>query len=169
MGCTLAHLIAMKRFVKEGFDVMLEDNVRAPVACCAKLVSQAREASEALYANKGVECHFRFLGWLGSVTNLEYILNTHAKKRAYCSASLDGSTSDGSTSRVGVFPFPLHSHLNSDLEDLGLTENSDEAKNQNNFEGGDDEEEAQNDKSSGTRHSRPGGNFMYVRVESCCG
>jgi hypothetical protein len=141
-------LIALKRFVEEDFDILLEDNVRAPIDQCADLIRMARSASDQLYADRGVECHFRFFGWLGSTKNLEYLLHTHAKKRAY-------PTPD-SGHPVAVFPFPQLRYLNEDLEDL----DEDEAENVVVEE----EENAvvHDEKSSCTTHSRPGGNFVYV-------
>lgn len=157
LGCTLAHLIALKRFTTEDFDVVLEDNVRAPVESCANLVKQASEASKVLSAEKGVDCHFRFIGWLGSLTNLEYLLHTHSRKRSFPCSRTDSDKSTGAEQNVGVFPFPLLSHLASDLDDLDAPDMTATE------EGNDEEKEVSDDKSSGTRHTRPGGNFMYVQ------
>lgn len=132
--------------MEEDFDVMLEDNVRAPVETCAHLISQAREASERLKYERNVECHFRFVGWLGSTTNLEYLLQTHSKKRMHAVPNGDEN--------IGVFPFPLQCHLNEDLGDLDVEDNED------NSEADEDETSAKNDKSGGTVHTKPGGNFM---------
>ena len=159
LACTFAHLIALKRFTTENFDVLLEDNVRAPVESCANLVKQAREASKSLSLENGVECHFRFLGWLGSLTNLEYLIHTHAKKRAFPMRAENEITTTGQS--VGVTPFPLLSHLASDLDELGFPD----IPATNTTQGGEVEEKKEGDdedKASGTRHSRPGGNFMYV-------
>jgi len=95
LACTFAHLIALKSFTEEGFDVLLEDNVRAPLDSCADLVRKAKMASERLEADWGVECHFRFLGWLGSTTNLEYLLGTHSKKRAFYPRDENGESEGG--------------------------------------------------------------------------
>jgi len=133
---------------------MLEDNVRAPVECCADLVTKAKEASEMLHAEKGIECHFRFIGWLGSLTNLEYLLQTHSRKRAYPPREKDAKES-GPTAEV--FPFPLYSHLKVDLDELGITDSDAEGEGEC---GGADEQEASDDKTGGTKHSKPGGNFM---------
>ena len=148
----------MKRLVTEDFDILLEDNVRAPIIMddeqqhqgCADLVRQAQSASEKLQAEKGVECHVRFFGWLGSTTNLEYVLQIHAPKRAY---PAPGGYSEGDCN-VGVFPFPLLRHLKEDVEDLDEPENAP-----------DEEEEIpviHDEKSSGTTHAKPGGNLVYV-------
>lgn len=152
----------------------MEDNVRAPVESCARIVTQAREASENWSAEKGIECHFRFIGWLGSLTNLEYLLHTHAKKRAFPVASRgeNGNDSPSTTEQiVGVCPFPLLSHVASDFEDFdvpetngaGEDENGEDKKEAPDIEN--DDEEDDDDKTSGTRHSRPGGNFMYVKCD----
>ncbi len=162
MACSLAHLIAMKRFVRENFDLILEDNVRVPVESCAMLVTKAKEASELLKSVKGVECHFRFLGWLSSLTNLEYLLHTHAKNRAYPSRTEKDPTKPEQS--IGVFPFPLFSHLESDLEELGLTTQSGAGE----VDGGEEEDEVHDEKSNDKTHSRPGGNFMYVLLNITC-
>ena len=161
MACTFAHLIALKRFTSEDFDILLEDNVRAPVESCANMVKQAREASKSLSLERGIECHFQFLGWLGSLTNLEYLIHTHARKRSFPTWAQNETTTRGQS--VGVTPFPLLSHLESDLELGGPNvpaTNTTEAGGVGEKQDGDDDD---NDKASGTRHSRPGGNFMYVK------
>lgn len=132
---------------------MLEDNVRAPVESCASLVTKAARASEMLQNDKGIECHFRFIGWLGSLTNLEYLLCTHSRKRAYPSR-LEDNGSSASSNDVGVFPFPQLHHLAADFEEL-------EVSNGDANEGAEEEQET-DDKSSGVKHSKPGGNFMCV-------
>ena len=145
---------------------MLEDNVRAPVESCADLVLQAEAASNALRERKGGECHFRFLGWLGSITNLEYLLCTHSRKRAVypCATRKDGEGEDSTEitqqqneKRVGVFPFPRLVHLEEDLQELGT-----ESSNGDRRDGEDDENDSSptDEKSSSTKHSKPGGNFM---------
>jgi hypothetical protein len=193
LGCTFAHLIALKRFTTEDFDVMLEDNVRAPIESCADIVHQAREASISHHAssasetsNDGVECHFRFLGWLGSLTNLEYLLHTHREKRAHYVPLQTADNSENTTNstatatprdddndekqqRVGVFPFPLLSHVAVDLdepEEVPAISNNTATEEEGATTNQDDEEEEEetnndNDKSSGMRHSRPGGNFIW--------
>lgn len=146
MACVFAHLIALKRFTAEGFDMILEDNVRAPVETCAKLIWDAAEAGKQLKKSKGVDCNLRFIGWLSSLTNLEYIYNIHSKKRGF-PESVDGAT------EPTIFPLPLLEHVDIDIpterEENTPKEETSEAKN------GDT-----TDTSSERKHSRPGGNFM---------
>lgn len=110
LGCTLAHLIALKRFVSEDFDVMLEDNVRAPPDCCADRVWEAKRISEEWNKDDGHECHFRYVGWLGSVPNLKWMYTSHIPKR--------GRRSDEDTADGGTFPFPSKEDIQSDLENM---------------------------------------------------
>eukprot|EP00934_Nitzschia_sp_Nitz4_P007649 Nitzschia sp. Nitz4//scaffold20_size174350//17454//18944//NITZ4_002079-RA/size174350-snap-gene-0.212-mRNA-1//1//CDS//3329541740//7639//frame0 len=148
LGCSLAHLIALKRFTTEGFDVMLEDNVRAPVESCAQQILDAQQASRNRAVEEGVDCHFRFIGWLGSLTNLEYLFQTHMPKRSFPQGS----------SQTRVSPYP---HLQDVEEDLPPADDSanvavaTEVTSPCTAEGDKDE------KSSGTRHARPGGNFVW--------
>jgi hypothetical protein len=114
LGCTFAHLIALKRFTSEGFDVMIEDNVRAPPESCAERIWEARQASLE-WENQGRKtCQFRFIGWLGSVTNLEWILETHSKKRSYKREA----SNDQQPSEMSVFPFPIPEFLEEDLKEM---------------------------------------------------
>lgn len=84
LACTLAHLIAMKTYVRGGYDFILEDNVRAPIDAtdCARRVREA----------KTVEADLIYLGWLGSIKNLTWVIHTHAKRYP---------------TENGVFPFPV--------------------------------------------------------------
>jgi len=148
----------MKRFILEDFDVMLEDNIRAPigVCSCADIIRKAQWASDQWKVDKGMECHFRFLGWLGSTTNLEYLFHTHSVKRAYPPTS--DVVNDGHRDDVSVFPYPLLRHLKEDFEDM-----DDEEEEEKELDG-EENPAVHDEKASGTTgtHSRPGGNFMYV-------
>jgi hypothetical protein len=92
LACTLAHLIAMKTYVQGGYDFILEDNVRAPVDAgeCATRIREVKK--------KNIEADLIYLGWLGSIPNLTWVIHTHAKR--FSSTETDGS----------VFPFPVAEH-----------------------------------------------------------
>lgn len=108
LACTLAHLTAMKKCVDEGFDFILEDNVRAPIKECSDRIWESICASEEQVKETGEPCYMRYYGWLGSIPNLEWVLNTHANRMGYKRNQLDNASSTSQT----VFPFPI-------LEDFG--------------------------------------------------
>ena len=105
----------------EGFDFILEDNVRAFVgthddsaegrrpghanewtgwSCeCANRIWDAMEASAAAPSS----CHLRYLGWLGSAPNLTWVYERHVPRSAFNAGAVH---CDGS--RVRVFPFPTN-------------------------------------------------------------
>ena len=72
MACTLAHLIAMKKAVEINADLILEDNVRACYKNCAERI---RIAKDSVLRRK---CDLLYFGWLGSLKNLNWVINTHA-------------------------------------------------------------------------------------------
>jgi GR25 family glycosyltransferase involved in LPS biosynthesis len=77
LACLLAHLLAMNRLVEEDFDMILEDNVRLPITSAADRIWETIEASQ-----ETIEpCHLRYFGWLGSLPNLQWILNLHSKRQ----------------------------------------------------------------------------------------
>lgn len=133
LGCALAHLIAMKRLVSEGYDFILEDNVRAPTGrsggsgcaedddgadpyCeCAERLWNSIEASVAWEkedAERGEnihsqKCHLRYYGWLGSVPNLGWVFDVHIPRTRY--RWRDDGNGSGVGSRVDggpKFSFP---------------------------------------------------------------
>ncbi|KAL9189091.1 hypothetical protein ACHAXT_011581 [Thalassiosira profunda] len=129
LGCTLAHLIAMKKLVGDnesssldgsdaGFDFILEDNVRVFVgvgeggnaetetwSCeCANRIWDVIEASD----NAEPECHMRYYGWLGSLPNLTWVYNNHLP-RATLNKRAEGECS--------IFPFPTHDDFELDSID----------------------------------------------------
>jgi len=110
LGCTLAHLIALKRFVKEGFDFILEDNVRCPLKECATRIWEAKRASDERCLEIGKECHFRYLGWLGSIPNLRWIYESHSKRTAFRRSSTNTEQAEYS-----LFPFPQTRDIEKDL------------------------------------------------------
>lgn len=91
LACTLAHLIAMKTYVQGGYDFILEDNVRAPLDAgdCATRIREMKE--------KNTGADLIYLGWLGSIPNLTWVIHTHAKR---FSTEIED----------GAFPFPVAEH-----------------------------------------------------------
>lgn len=111
IGCTFAHLIAMRKCVTDGYDVILEDNVRAPPAECALRMREAALSCQEKMSASGAECHMRYMGWLGSLPNLQWIFQSYAKQEAFQRASTDTSHSDYTT-----FAFPKTEDIIRDLE-----------------------------------------------------
>lgn len=72
LACTFAHLIAMKTCVEGGFDLILEDNVRASAPICVEQIRQVIENNS--------DADLIYFGWLGSVKNLTWVIHTHSKK-----------------------------------------------------------------------------------------
>lgn len=141
LACSFAHLIAMKRFVAESYDIILEDNVRAPMDCCGERMWETLSATKEL-CDVGVPCHFRMYGYLGSVPNLEWVYNSHLEKRGHERKCLDET--------VSVFPLPLPKNLDEDLEELDADQNEDDQV-------GNTELDADNS----TNRRKPGGNFIW--------
>ena len=130
-GCTLAHLIAMKKAVDENFDIILEDNVRAFVGdefangsvsqapdnrtswnCeCANRVWDTIETSDMIEKGDSTSeesCslstfHLRYFGWLGSLPNLSWLYNNHIPRKGYIV-----------TNTLTIFPFPTNDDFNLD-------------------------------------------------------
>ena len=111
LGCTFAHLIAIKKFINDGsYDMILEDNVRVPIEHCAERIRETLDASKEL-REKGEHpqsCHLLFFGWLGSTPNLKWIFHMHSKKR--------GHRRLRDNNDISVFPFPLPRDLDEDNE-----------------------------------------------------
>lgn len=68
LGCLLAHLMAMKKFVEGDYDVLLEDNVRWTRDAVDRLAEHCLK--EDLASKRG---DLLYYGWLGSQPNLEWI------------------------------------------------------------------------------------------------
>jgi hypothetical protein len=158
LACAFAHLMALKRFTSEGFDVLMEDNVRASPASCAERIWQAHQASLEWERQEEKTCHFRFVGWLGSTVNLEWILETHSKKRRYQRQA--SSSDDQQPSAMSVFPFPTHEHLEEDLKEMeetkeGQYDSSPEKRRET------EEEELADGETSKASHQTPGGTAIW--------
>jgi hypothetical protein len=126
-GCTLAHLIAMKKLIgddesneENDFDFVLEDNVRAFVdddidntspACgnnllasceCASRIWDIIESSNKIGTDDSASntlstCHLRYFGWLGSLPNLTWLYNKHIPRKSH-----------GEHDGMVLFPFPTN-------------------------------------------------------------
>ena len=177
IGCTFAHLIALKRFVEDGFDLILEDNVRAPPDHCAERIWHAIDASKEWELERqakggdnsdGIDrnqqdrnCHFRFAGWLGSVPNLEWILNLHSKKRGYVrTTELRGSAVDDNINQLGsFFPFPISEYLETDLPEMEKAMQHSDVSRTGDLEQSD--EQGENEANAKQSRRKPGGNPIW--------
>ena len=117
LGCLFAHILALETFTTEGFDILLEDNVRLPIQECATRIRETALASRdwELEHGESSRCHLRLYGWLGSTTNIEYLLTTHKAKRQF---------SRQNASAVTVMPFPTKEGLDEDLKDMEDSDDS---------------------------------------------
>ena len=96
---TLSHIIAMRRFLEEGFDVMIDENVCVPIpksklSECATRVRDTILASEASCTSD--KCGIRYFGWSGSLKNMKWLLNDHFLQQS----------SVKNTLRCYIIPFP---------------------------------------------------------------
>lgn len=156
LACFLAHLIAMRTLVEGDYDMILEDNVRAPIFgpggdgdemeaevdayCeCAERIWATMEASERLsnasgegsanidsHGGTSKECHLRYYGWLGSKPNLKWLYEAHIQRMRARKDFDDGS---GGV----VFPYPTVDEFRADKpvpkRSSSTTLNSEEKKN----------------------------------------
>jgi GR25 family glycosyltransferase involved in LPS biosynthesis len=168
LACTLAHLIALKRFVAEGFDAILEDNVRVPLEDCAERIWQAKEATDEWEQHQNSKskqpdkCHMQYLGWLGSIPNLEWILQRHAEKRSFSRQS-DSPQSDQtkqSLSNYTIFPFPTTEEIMRDLRELEKLETEQNSVGDAVAAELDDNDENEDEASAKTAR-KPGGNPVW--------
>eukprot|EP00980_Cylindrotheca_fusiformis_P015450 scaffold4343_cov144-Cylindrotheca_fusiformis.AAC.28 len=142
LGCTFAHLIAMKKFVAHSYDILIEDNVRVPIECCADRIWETILASMEL-SSLGTPSHFRFYGYLGSIPNLKWIYNSHQEKRRLERKPVD--------QMISIFPLPTPKNLEEDIEYLGECESDDDIDDDGKQLGADDS----------TKRRKPGGNFIW--------
>lgn len=176
MACTFAHLIALKRYHAEGFDIMLEDNVRAPPEECAHRVWESMRAMEEWEQRKQQssdddpgKCHLRFLGWLGSVPNLKWILERHAPKRAFRREDVhdnNGNNESDLTVPYTIVPFPKTQDILEDLKEMeangGESEDTTPTAKLGNNETEDDNDNEKDDTAGAkTGHTKPGGNPVW--------
>ena len=152
LACTFAHLKAMKKLTEENYDLILEDNVRTcPQNCYSRIwdciqASQEWEQHEQQHQQKETEteegnevsqqqqqqeqrCQLRFYGWLGSKTNMEWLLNDFNTKHGYCRQQRrknGENEEEENISKTSFFPFPLPTDLDED-------DNGDKSKPGGNF------------------------------------
>jgi hypothetical protein len=112
LACTLAHLIALRRLVDDQFDLVLEDNVRLPVLTCYDRISATLQAAAQWANERGSTCHLLYFGWLGSITNLEWIFSSYAPRHATANSLDDVNEMAVHTS---VVPFPTLADIEEDL------------------------------------------------------
>jgi len=81
---------------------------------------------------RNLNCHLRFFGWLGSTTNLEWIMQTHIPKRKYVRKDcVNENRNIDQNSDVTIVPFPRPEYLEEDLMIVdGELENSADKKNE---------------------------------------
>lgn len=147
IACLFAHLRAMKRCVQDGYDFILEDNVRAPPEECAQRIWETIDASQEWQQTNGEECHLRYYGWLGSLPNLHWVLNTHAPRTGFIRESTVGDTEEVSPQR-SIFPFPI-------VEDFDLSPEDTEAVDE------DEHSEAAMPHQPTFGHKKPGGTAIW--------
>lgn len=100
LACTLAHLIALKRFTYDGsYDVILEDNVRWDPKDFVQKVRDIQLAKSRFELENGEKVHMQYFGWLGSIPNLRWTFSSHIPKRSYES----------------IVPFPESKDISDDL------------------------------------------------------
>jgi hypothetical protein len=119
LACTMAHLIALRKLVEEKFDILLEDNVRMPIdSCVDRIIATLSSQLKPFHNNNGdngeyqrPSCHLRYFGWLGSVTNMEWIFNAHARR--FQSTTMINT--NGHQHETTIFPFPTKEAIERDL------------------------------------------------------
>jgi len=172
LACVFAHLIAMKTFVADGtFDLILEDNVRIDPKRCPRRVrdcsSAAREWEEISTNNSSPKCHFRFVGWLGSIPNLEWILQTHVPKRKYIRKRRGDIGIDFCDDKATICPLPLLEHLEEDIliaekvENIAITADGPYEKKPNTTSQIQDGNSETNAREVPNQHNKPGGNLLW--------
>ncbi|KAG7345338.1 hypothetical protein IV203_032869 [Nitzschia inconspicua] len=152
LACSWAHLIAMRKLTEDhSFDMILEDNVRTlkDGDQLSKRIWDTVKAKADWESECNEKCHLLYHGWLGSVTNLEWICQIHAPKRMH--------SPQASTETSSIFPFPLQEHLDEDLADWNkLQSNEVELKSDSKKSSIESEE-----KNKKYQHSLPGGNPIW--------
>lgn len=171
LACVFAHLIAIKKFMEDGnFDLILEDNVRTDPKSCARKVREcnnaAREWEEVTTNNS--KCHFRFVGWLGSIPNLEWIIQTHIRKRKYIQKK-KGDGCDDDNDLTTICPVPRLEHLEEDISSIegvkciAITAESTFEKEQetNQIKEGNKKESDTSAIEQPKHNQKPGGNLLW--------
>jgi hypothetical protein len=123
LACVLAHLIAWKRFTQNDdneFDLLMEDNARVPCRHAATRICEAAKASAAWEQTKNSckTCHLRYLGWLGSRPNLEWIYSVHIPRRKFPNLNLEIQKKydeRDDISKLTIVSFPTTQEIEQDL------------------------------------------------------
>ena len=156
LACALAHLSAMKRLVEEGFDLLLEDNVRFPIDTVAQRIRETMDAVQEWETETGHCCHIRYFGWLGSTTNLEWIASSHIPHTKFERNRTSNNHVDDNAASMTCFPMPTLQDIEADLATHHSTPNRVEisttaAKETSNSNG----------ETTNHRHEQPGGNPVW--------
>ena len=166
LACSLAHLIALDQLTREGFDVLVEDNIRVPIndddSICANRILECIQASlewqeQTTSQLQPSACHFRYFGWLGSVPNLKWIFQNHIPKRRF--ERMIHEQDVKKKPPMTVFPFPLPEDLNEDMKDLQGFEPANDDDEYDAQKSPDHEETDTNGKTFQDR--KPGGNPIW--------
>ena len=151
LACVFAHLMAMKTFIEDGtFDMILEDNVRTDPKSCAHRVRECANAAKEWKETSNDKCHFRFVGWLGSIPNIEWIMQTHLPKRKY-QREIEGESCDDGAGSVTIGPLPRLEDLEEDMSIVEGMKNTSLA----------DDETPEPEKNATQQHTKPGGNLLW--------
>ncbi len=154
LACVFAHLIAMKKFVEDGnFDLILEDNVRTDPKSCARRVWECKRAAREWEESSSDKCHFRFVGWLGSVPNLEWIMQTHLPKRKFKRKRKSEEKIDDNEA-ISIGPLPRLENLD---EDMSIVEGMKTIA----LDADDATEDEEDESQETTLHQKPGGNLLW--------
>jgi len=114
LGCALAHLTALRRLVFEDYDLLLEDNVRFPVAQVAQRIRETVCSLSEWEIKTGNKCHIRYFGWLGSLTNLDWIDSSHRPRTTFVRESFKNGV-DSEPLIMSCFPMPTLQDIEADL------------------------------------------------------
>ena len=150
LACALAHLTALRRLVTDGYDVLLEDNVRFPIETVAERMRETVRAVNEWENQSGNQCHLRFFGWLGSTTNLQWIDSSHVPRTKF-------DRENGKKSSISCFPMPTLQDIEADL----ATYNSSDGDNDGDHHHGDaranelEADDNEDDERQGESNSNP--------------
>lgn len=161
LACVFAHLMAMKTFVEDGtFDIILEDNVRTDPKSCARRVRECASAAHEWETTSNDKCHFRFVGWLGSIPNIEWIMQTHLPKRNY-TREKEGETCDDGSDSVTIGPLPRLEHLEEDTSIVEGMKNTTLVDDEKEPSTSKQETERESETNDTQQHTKPGGNLLW--------
>lgn len=132
LACTLAHLQAMRFFVQDGtMDIICEDNVRFSPRESARRIREAARSSvewqqqNQLQAETTIgpgfdfprrQCQLRYVGWLGSQLNLEWMFRSHIPQRRF-QRSTPQQVYDPE-GEISIVSFPTTQEVDYDINEL---------------------------------------------------